>query len=292
MLIDSIEVKVPVYRQCELVNLARSSWYYKSVKDDTYNEHLMRLIDEQYTLWPFYGSPRMTAWLRREGYRVNHKRVERLMRVMGIEAIYPKRKLSTPDVRGRKFPYLLRGLEITDPDQVWCTDVTYIRLRAGFVYLVVIMDWASRYVISWELSNTLDTDFCVACLDEGLRMGKPRIFNSDQGSQFTSEDFIGRLELADIRISMDGRGRVHDNIFVERLWRTVKYEEVYIHDYEGVRDTCSNLERYFHFYNTDRIHESLGYMTPHEVYFGESKIITNNRQADKSIHLKEANFLS
>ena len=194
----------------------------------------MRLLDEQYTRTPFYGSPRMTAWLRSQDYPVNHKRVERLMRLMGIEAIYPKPRLSQGCPAHRVYPYLLRGVEVKRVNQVWSTDITYLRLRQGFLYLVAILDWFSRYVLSWRLSNSLDTSFCLEALDEALSRGRPEIFNSDQGSQFTSREFTGRLEAAGISISMDGRGRAFDNIFIERLWRTVKYEEVYLKDYEGV----------------------------------------------------------
>lgn len=291
-MIDVANIEIPISRQCELLGLSRSGYYYEPALESPLNLHLMNLIDEQYTKTPFYGVNKMTAWLIRQGYTVNPKRIRRLMRKMGLEAIYPKPRLSVSISENKKYPYLLRDLEIERPDQVWCADITYIRMRQGFLYLMAIMDWYSRYVLAWRLSNTLDTGFCLDALNAALAISQPEIFNTDQGVQFTSVEFTKRLQEAEIRISMDGRGRVFDNIFVERLWRTVKYEEVYIHSYEGVRDTFINLERYFHFYNTDRIHESLGYMTPHEVYFGELKPLTNNRQADKSIHLKEAIFLS
>jgi putative transposase len=196
----------------------------------SYNLELMRLIDEQYTLMPFYGQRRMTAWLNRVGHHVNHKRVGNLMRRMGIEAIYPKPKLSQKNDEHRIFPYLLRGLKIDRPNQVWCTDITYIRLHRGFVYLVAVMDWFSRYVLSWSVSVTMDVHFCLEALEKALSKDKPEILNSDQGSQFTSRDFTGMLLDAGVRISMDGRGRVFDNIFIERLWRSVKYEEIYIKD--------------------------------------------------------------
>jgi putative transposase len=227
----------------------------------------MRLLDEQYTRTPFYGVPRMTAWLRREGYMVNHKRVYRLMQKMGLYAIYPKPKISRKEDVVIKYPYLLSGVEIERPNQVWSTDITYIRLLNGFVYLCVIMDWFSRYVLSWELSNSLDVFFCLDALQRALSFGKPEIFNSDQGSQFTSEAFTSRLKAADIAISWDGKGRVFDNIFVERLWRSLKYEEVYLHDYQSVQDAWQGISRYFDFYNTDRLHQSLGYKTPQQVYF-------------------------
>lgn len=229
---------------------------------------VMRLIDEQYTRTPFYGSPRLTAWLRSQGHRINHKRVERLMRVMGIEAIYPKPRLSQSNPGHRVYPYLLRGVEISRVNQVWSTDITYLQLRQGFLYLVAILDWFSRYVLSWRVSNSLDTSFCLEALDEALSRGRPEIFNSDQGSQFTSCKFTGRLEAAGVSISMDGRGRAFDNIFIERLWRTVKYEEVYLNDYQGVADAVGSLGRYWRFYNSERLHQSLAYKTPASVYLG------------------------
>jgi putative transposase len=227
---------------------------------------LKRLIDEQYTARPFFGIRKVTDALRRKGHVVNHKRVGRLMREMGLTAICPGPHLSSPRKNHKKYPYLLKGLSIVRPDQVWSTDITYIRLRRGFVYLSAIMDWFSRYVVAWALSVTLESDFCVAMLHEALRTGRPEIFNSDQGSQFTSEEFTGVLSGHSIRISMDGRGRAYDNIFVERLWRTVKYEEVYLKEYDGVRDAKANLKQYFDFYNNERPHQSLGYKTPVEVY--------------------------
>jgi putative transposase len=231
----------------------------------------MNLIDEQYTKTPFYGVPRMTAWLNRRGYAVNHKRVARLMKTMGLEAVHPKRKTSMPNKKHKVYPYLLRGFDIDRPDHVWCTDLTYIRMLHGFVYLVAIMDWYSRYVLSWELSITMDKQFCLDALDTALAGSNPLIFNSDQGSQFTSSEFTGRLESRGVAVSMDGRGRVFDNIFIERLWRTVKYEEVYLHSYETVAEARSNLARYFAFYNMERIHSSLGNLTPYEVYFKEQE---------------------
>jgi putative transposase len=212
--------------QCKLAGITRSGLYYKPLEETAENLMLMRLLDEQYTATPFYGVPRMTAWLRQEGYDVNPKRVRRLLRKMGLEAIYPKQKLSQPDKEHRIYPYLLRGLRVSRANQVWSTDITYIRLRQGFIYLVAIMDWFSRYVLAWEVSVTLETSFCISALDWALQRAQPDIFNMDQGSQFTSSDFTGRLLDRGILVSMDGRGRALDNIFVERLWRTVKYEEV------------------------------------------------------------------
>lgn len=285
-----MHTEIPIYRQCELLELSRSSYYYSPGEETEYNLMLMKLIDEQYTKTPFYGSRRLTAWLMREGHQVNRKRVQRLMRLMGIEAIYPKPCLSKPSVEYKKYPYLLSGLTIDRPDHVWCADITYIRLAQGFVYLVAIMDWHSRYVLAWELSNTLDKEFCIKALESALGVSKPDIVNTDQGSQFTSQEFTGKLEVSGIRISMDGRGRVFDNIFVERLWRTVKYEKVYLNDYRTVREARSSLERYFHFYNTVRLHSSLGYMTPHEVYFKDRDNI--QKQTNYLIHLKQPCFLS
>ena len=253
-------------RQCELLGVARSSVYYQAVEESTDNLALMRWLDEQYTRTPFYGVRRMTAWLRTQGWAVNHKRVARLLRVMGIEAIYPRRRLSQPAPGHQIYPYLLRGVAIERPDQVWSTDITYIRLRRGFAYLVAVLDWYSRCVLSWELSATLETRFCLAALERALGEGVPEIFNTDQGAQFTSADFTGRLRAAGIAISMDGRGRALDNVFVERLWRTVKYEEVYLRDYADLTDACRHLARFFRFYNRERLHQALDYRTPAEVY--------------------------
>ena len=236
---QAIEVSHPALsrsRQCQLLGLPRSSLYYPPSPESMENLALMRMIDEQYLATPFYGVLRMTAWLDRQGHVVNVKRVRRLMRLMGLEAIYPKPRkisLSAADPAAKKYPYLLKGMVMDRPDQVWATDITYVPLTTGWAYLVAIMDWFSRHVISWELSVTLETDFCLAALEKALATGrKPEIFNSDQGCQFTSATFTGRLEDAGIAISRDGRGRAFDNIFVERLWRTVKYEDVYLHDYQ------------------------------------------------------------
>jgi putative transposase len=260
--------KIPVYRQCELLGLNRSSLYYKRCRDTQYNEQLMKLIDEQYVKTPFYGVDKMTKWLGRQGHHVNHKRVRRLLRLMGLEAVYPRRKrgLSIPDSQHKIYPYLLRDVEITRPDQVWSADITYIRMYRGWLYLVAVMDWFSRYVLSWEVSVTLESEFCVSALKQALGFGKCEIFNTDQGSQFTSDDFTGILKEAGIRISMDGKGRVFDNIFVERLWRTVKVEEVYLRDYQTVTEGACSLGRYFEFYNNQRLHQALSYRTPAEVY--------------------------
>jgi putative transposase len=260
--------EIPIYRQCELLGLSRSSFYYKPVGISEYNLLLMDMIDRKYTQHPFYGILRMTAWLRDEGHQVNHKRIQRLMQLMGLKAIYPKPRLSKGGDISEKYPYLLRGLVIQRPNQVWGTDITYIKLRQGFIYLVAVMDWFSRYVLSWEVSNSLDTFFCVSALEKALARNTPEIFNSDQGSQFTSEAFTSRLKAAGIRISWDGRGRVWDNIFIERLWRSVKYEEIYLKDYANVPEALRGLDDYFRFYNTQRHHQALGYRTPEQVFFG------------------------
>lgn len=282
---------ISVSRQCELLDLARSSYYYQPEKDESYNHFLMSLIDGQFTRTPFYGVLKMTCWFRRRGQPINPKRVRRLMRCMGLEAIYPRKRLSKFCPEHRKYPYLLRGLKIGCPDQVWCADITYIRMYHGFIYLVAIMDWFSRYVLAWELSITLGTAFCVQALEKALIVSKPEIFNMDQGAQFTATDFIGLLEKNDIQISMDGRGRVYDNIFVERLWRPVKYEEVYLHDYRSVSEARFHLAAYFQFYNMERIHESLGYRTPYEVYSGKP-FNYSHVQAYQTMHLKQTHFLS
>ena len=251
-----------------MLGLPRSSYYYSPRSENDYNLELMRMIDKQYMATPFYGSRRMTVWLQSQGHALNRKRVQRLMRLMGIEAIYPKRRLSQPDKQHKIYPYLLRDLEITRPNQVWAADITYIRLARGFAYLVAIMDWFSRYVLSWELSLTMETDFCLAALERALNQDEPEIFNTDQGGQFTSTAFTGHLEAAGIAISMDGRGRVFDNIMVESLWRSVKYEEVFLKDYENVLEARKGLSKYFSFYNNVRPHQTHGYRTPAEMYFG------------------------
>jgi putative transposase len=290
-MIDPMNTDISIYRQCKLLGLPRSTYYYEAARESKYNLELMKLIDEQYTKAPFYGSRRITAWLRHQRYKVNRKRIQRLIKLMGIEAIYPKKRLSIPSNEHKKYPYLLRGLLIKEPDQVWSTDITYIRMNKGFLYLVAIMDWYSRYVLSWELSNTLEVRFCLKALEKALTISKPEIFNSDQGSQFTSREFTGRLEDTGTRISIDGRGRVFDNIFIERLWRTLKYEEVYIHSYETVKEARESLGKYFRFYNTERLHGSLGYRTPKEVYFRRGQTINEQAEAE-SIHLKQPYFLS
>ena len=228
----------------------------------------MRRIDEQYLKTPFYGWPRMTAWLRQEGYALNHKRVQRLMKLMGLLAVYPKPRTSQPAQNHLTYPYLLTNLVINQPNQVWCSDITYIPLSGGFMYLVVIMDWFSRFVLAWQLSNTLDSFFCQLALEQALLIGTPKIFNTDQGTQFTAQAFTAILLTAGIQISMDGRGRFWDNIFIERLWRSLKYEEVYLRVYPDGLTLQAELENYLTFYNHQRLHQSLDYHTPADVYFG------------------------
>ncbi len=265
-MIDQGHAGISISRQCELLNLPRSTYYYTAQPADSYNLELMDKIDRHYTKWPFLGYRRITKYLNGIGQKVNKKRVARLMSTMGIAAIHPKRKTTVSHPGHKKYPYLLRDVEIESPNHVWGSDITYIGMHKGFAYLVAIMDWYSRYVISWELSNTMDTGFCMSALDSALSGRKPEIFNTDQGSQFTSLEFTGRLAAANVRISMDGRGRVYDNIFVERLWRTVKYEEVYLYSYESLWEAQDRLDQYFKFYNRERHHQSLGYRTPEEVY--------------------------
>jgi putative transposase len=255
-------------RQCELLGLARSSFYYEPALETAENLALMRLIDRQYTDCPFYGSRKMTTWLQGQGHEVNRKRVQRLMRLMGLEAIYPKPKLSVADQEHKVFPYLLRDVSIKRVGQVWSTDITYVPLVSGFLYLAVVIDWYSRYVIAWRLSNTLDGAFCLDLLDEALTQGRPEVFNTDQGVQFTATAFTGRLQAAGVQVSMNGKGRCLDNVFVERLWRTVKYEDIYLRGYERVPELTQGLGRYFPFYNEQRPHQSLDYQTPGVVYRG------------------------
>ena len=255
-------------RQCELLGLVRSSLYYRPAPEDEENLQVMRLIDGLYTARPFLGSRRMSTFLRRQGEEVNRKRVQRLMRVMGLEAIYPKRNLSRAGKGAKHYPYLLRGLEVSRSDQVWAADITYIRLLHGYLYLVAVIDWCSRYVLAWETSNTLDADFCVVALQRALEHGRPEIFNTDQGVQFSCREFLQVLEGQQIRVSMDGRGRALDNVFVERLWRSLKYEEVYLREYEHVIEAAEGIGGWFGFYNHDRPHQGLGDRTPAEVYLG------------------------
>ena len=256
-------------RQCELADVSRATVYAQRASKPTSEQdlELLRLIDEQYTRRPFYGSRKMVTFLKTCGHRVNRKRVQRLMRILGLAGMAPGPNTSRPHPQHKVYPYLLRGVVVTKPNQVWSTDITYIRLAHGFAYLVAVIDWYSRKVLSWRISNTLDTAFCVDCLDEALqRYGNPEIFNTDQGCQFTSESFTGVLKAHGIAISMDGRGRALDNIFVERLWRSVKYEDVYLKGYSNSMELMIGLAEYFVFYNGERPHQSLGNLTPNAVY--------------------------
>jgi len=258
-----------IRRQCELLGLNRATLYYEPVAETALNLQLMRLLDEQYLKMPFLGVIKMTEWLRGQDYRVNPKRVRRLLRKMGLAAIYPQPKTTKPGEGHKIYPYLLRNLAITQVNQVWSTDITYIPMPRGFMYLVAVMDWFSRYVLTWQLSNTLDGAFCLSALQQALRYGKPEIFNTDQGVQFTAHAFTDTLQAAGIQISMDGRGRAFDNIFNERLWRSVKYEDVYVKEYATVPALEKGLGSYFHLYNYDRPHQSLAYRTPAAVHFAK-----------------------
>ena len=265
-LIDPDHPQLSVRRQCALLGLTRSSYYYEPASATKENLAVMRLIDQEYTRHPFYGSRRMAVWLRQQGQEVNRKRVQRLMRLMNLEAIYPKPKLSAGDRQHKVYPYLLRNVAIERVDQVWSTDITYVPLAHGFLYLAAIIDWYSRYVISWRLSNTLDGSFCLDMLEEALSQGKPEVFNTDQGVQFTAAAWTSRLERAGVAVSMDGKGRWADNVFVERLWRTVKYEDIYLNRYEVVPELQAGLKTYFPFYNEVRPHQALGNRTPAVAY--------------------------
>lgn len=257
-----------ITRQMELAMLSKTFYYYKPIPETANNLLIMNLIDKIYTDRPFYGSRKIVHELKRQGHVVNRKRVLRLMQKMNLHPIYPKPNLSKNNSSHKIFPYLLKDINISRPNQVWSTDITYIPVQGGYFYLIAIIDWFSRYILSWKLSNTMDTYFCLIALDEALKIACPEIFNTDQGSQFTSEDFIQSLQKKNIKISMDGKGRCLDNIFVERFWRTIKYEEVYIKKYETGLDVKNGLENYLPFYNKHRLHQSLNYKTPYEVYFG------------------------
>jgi putative transposase len=273
-MVDRSHPRLSLQRQCELLSLSRSSYYYPVRRNEIcieFDYFLTRRIDQLYLARPYYGSRRMTGTLKREGYEVNRKRIQRLMREMGVQAIYPRKKLSCGNPEHRIYPYLLRGVKIQRVNHVWSTDITYIPMRQGFLYLVAIMDWYSRYVLSWELSQTLEKYFCISALERALYLGQPEIFNSDQGSQFTSPTFLQPLLDRGIAISMDGRGRVFDNIFIERLWRSVKHEEVYLKDYQSMIEAEEELGRYFEFYNNDRLHQSLGYRSPQEIFSGREE---------------------
>ena len=272
-MIEPNHSRISIARQCELIGLPRSSYYRKPVQGTEEAMRVVRRIDEVYTKYPFFGSRKIRDFMRREGYTINRKRVQRFMNLMGLGSIAPKKRLSHPGKGHKIYPYLLRGLSIDRPNQVWCSDITFIRLKGGFVYLTVVMDWTSRYVLSWEISITLTEDFCVSALERALRTHPcqaPEIFNTDQGSQYTGSSFTSILKEHGIKISMDGKGRAMDNIMVERLWRTVKYEEIYLRDYENVKDLKQHLKTYFDFYNSIRPHQTFGGKTPSEIYWGKS----------------------
>jgi len=279
-----------------LLSISRSGLYYRPKGPSDKELDLMRMIDCQYLLTPFYGARKMAAWLKSRGHVVSRKRVRRLMRLMGLRAVYRRPRTSTPAQGHKVYPYLLREMQITRPNQAWAADITYIPMERGFMYLVAIMDWHSRYVLAWRLSNSLDADFCIDALEEALRKGRPDIFNTDQGSQFTDDGFSGLLERHRVRISMDGKGRYTDNLFIERLWRTVKYEEVYLKAYKDGRDARAGIREYFNFYNTERPHQALGYRTPAEV-FASVPVQTNHGGVVESLrtadtHLSVTSILS
>jgi putative transposase len=265
-LIEPSYPHLSIRRQCELLGLNRSSYYLPPATESEENLRLMRLIDEQFLKTPFYGSRRMTASLERSGATVNRKRVQRLMALMGLEALFPRPRTTTAASEARAYPYLLRDRVLTHVNEVWSSDITYVPMRHGFMYLTAVIDWYSRYVLTWRLSNTLEGRFCLEALDEALSRGRPEIFNTDQGSQFTAREYTSRLEEAGVAVSRDGRGRALDNVFVERLWRSVKYEDIYIKDYERAPELESGLGSYFWFYDEERPHQSLDYRTPGEVY--------------------------
>ena len=267
-MIDAEHLSLSIRRQCELLELNRSSYYYLPAKESVLNLDLMKQIDKQYMITPFYGYRKMTVYLQGQEYPINRKRVRRLMNLMGIQAVAPRPRTSQPGKAHKIYQYLLRGAKITHSNQVWSADITYIPMKLGFMYLVAVMDWHSRYVLSWEISNSLDGDFCQDAPDRALnKYGKPEIFNTDQGVQFTAKSFTGRLKEAEIKISMDGRGRFVDNIFIERLWRSVKHENIYLNEYESGVELATGLADYFDFYDHDRYHQSLDYRRPAEVYF-------------------------
>jgi putative transposase len=267
--------QLSIARRCKLLGVSRSTLYYKKAEINDNDLELMKMIDMQYTKYPFYGSRRMMRWLRKQGRKVNRKHIRRLMRLMGLEGLAPKPNTSKPRKEHKKYPYLLKGLKIDRANQVWATDITYVPMRRGFIYLVAIIDWYSRHVLSWRISNTLDSDFCVDALEDALRRyGKPEIFNSDQGCQFTSNDFIEVLENNNIQISMDGKSRWVDNVLVERLWRSLKYEEIYPSCYETVFEAKAGISAYLNFFNNERLHQALDYKTPAEIYRNSLRSIT------------------
>ena len=283
-MIDRGHKQLSLVRQCTLLNISRASVYYRPVSTRAEDLELMARMDRQYLKTPFYGSRRMKAWLLAEGYLVSRSKVRRLMRLMGLEAIYRRPNTSKPAPGHRVYPYLLKGVDVNRVDQVWAADITYIPMAQGFLYLVAIMDWHSRHVLAWKLSNTMDTDFCVTALEAALGKGRPEVFNTDQGAQFTSDAFTQTLQERGIRVSMDGKGRYLDNIFVERLWRSIKYEEVYLKAYQTVAEARVGINAYLEFYKRRRPHQSLGYRTPAQVY--------QKGQAEKRVAAQEPGLTS
>ncbi len=265
-LIEPNNKKINITRQCELLGLSKSAYYYKPIGESLENLLYMRLLDEQYLKTPFYGVARMHAFLHNLGHKVNIKRVRRLLRTMGIEAVYSKPKLSKANSEHYKYPYLLKDLTINKPNMVWSTDITYIHKSHGFLYLSAIIDWYSRYIVAWEISNSLDVSFCVETLEKALEKNKPEIFNTDQGSQYTSSVFVNILKSNDIKISMDGKGRAIDNILIERFWKSIKYEYVYLNEIETGQELWSGINDYINFYNNERFHQSLDYKVPSDFY--------------------------
>jgi putative transposase len=278
--IDREDEQFALEKQCELLSIARSTYYYEPIPETPFNLKLMREIDKIYTEVPYYGSRKVMNELVLKGYPVNRKRIQRLMRLMGLEVIYQRPNLSKPNLDHRTFPYLLKGTKISAVNQVWSSDITYIPLNNGFCYLTAIIDWYSRYVLSWRLSKSMESGFCVDALEEALLIAKPLIFNTDQGGQFTCNSFINVLERNQIRISMDGKGRYLDNIFCERLWRSVKYEEVYINSYENYDEAYNGIESYFNFYDNKRSHQALNYKVPKDVYFGAPLILSDQMHSN------------
>ena len=266
-MIESDKRDISIVKQCDLLGISRSGYYYSPRPESPENLKIMRIMDEQYLKTPFYGARRMHAHIKHQGYPVNIKRIRRLLRLMGLEAIYPKPNISKPQQGHKIYPYLLNGLSINNVNQVWSSDITYIPMKSGFLYLVAIIDWYSRFVLSWKISNSLDSNFCVDALDEALELGCPEIFNTDQGSQFTGERHTNRLKSNKIKISMDGKGRAIDNVFIERLWRSLKYEYVYLNAPETGKELYHGLNDYFDFYNNERYHQSLDYQVPSSVHY-------------------------
>lgn len=268
-MIEPEHATLSIRSQCSLLGLCRASYYYQEEEKISETDiELMRLIDQEYLDHPFYGSRRMTEMLKAQGYHVNRKRVQRLMQEMGLEAIYPKRNVSKPGSPEIKYPYLMKSLKIDRPNKAWCADITYIPLKEGFGYCIAVMDWWSRCILAWRLSNSMDVNFCLEALEEAFLKGKPEVFNTDQGSQFTSILFVEALLKKQVQISWDGRGRALDNIFIERLWRSLKYEDIYLKGYNGLSEARDGIRQYFEFYNQSRPHQALKYQTPMKIHFG------------------------